>query len=176
MFKKIAFFILLSAVGASCFSQDHIYISPLFSNKFDFGQDYKSYDITVDLHHCREISDVLWSRFSYGIGMRFINGTFGPIFNIGYGVGLNVSNFYGLIDFNPVIKCVGNGHQVNGDEISFGIIPKLGIGYNWFITDDVILFGETGFYKEFDIIYTSDDLKINSFGIYLNIGFKFKHI
>jgi hypothetical protein len=97
------------------------------------------------------------------------NKDFGPIISMSYGVGIDFDNFYGLLDFRPIFKSTTT-------DIVFGVITKLGVGYNFKLTDSSVLFIESGLFKEFDVIYTSDKLDIDSFGIYLNIGFKFKHI
>lgn len=157
-------------------SQTHLYLTPVYNRNFEFGDACNSYDITVNLQVYNEISDRSWARVCYDIGACFIDGYFEPSIGFSLGAGIDFDNFYSSFDLIPTIKCVGNGHQVYGDEIAFGLIPKLGIGYNWFITDGIILFAETGFYKEFDIIYTRSDMNVNSFGIYLNIGFRIKSI
>lgn len=174
MIKKIVFFISMLIASVGCFSQEYLYITPSFNNKFDFGLDSRVYDITIDIQLYREISESTFTRFSYGIGARFISGVFGPIFEISYGVGKKFNNFYGLVDFTPTIKCVGKDHQVNGDEMAFGFIPKIGVGYNIPLSESMFIFVEVGGFKEFEIIYSRDDLNVNSYGVYVNVGFKFK--
>lgn len=176
MIKKIVFLSLMLIATLGCIAQEHLYITPVSSCKFDLGDVSNVYDMTIDMQIYREITDRSWTRLCYGIGFRSVNGDFEPIIDVSFGVGIDFGNFYGSFDLRPTLKYVGNGHQIYGDEMSFGLIPKLGVGYNWFITDWITLFAETGFYKEFVVIYTRDDLNVNSFGIYLNIGFRFKHI
>lgn len=176
MLKKIVLLTLMAINGFACMPQDHLYIVPVSSSRFDFGDVYNAYDITLDMQIYREISDRAWTRIYFGLGGRFINDYWEPIFGLGFGVGYNLGNFYGSLDFKPTFSYTGNGHQVYGDEFAFRLMPKVGIGYNWFISDCTALFVETGFYKELNIICTRKDLNIDSFGIYLNFGFKFKHV
>jgi hypothetical protein len=169
MIKKIVLLSLMFITGLGCVAQDHVYVSPVFNTRFDFGVNYNVYDITVDFQHYKEIGERSWSKFTYGIGCRVANKDFGPIISMSYGVGIDFDNFYGLLDFRPIFKSTTT-------DIVFGVITKLGVGYNFKLTDSSVLFIESGLFKEFDVIYTSDKLDIDSFGIYLNIGFKFKHI
>ena len=176
MIKKFVFLSLMLIASLGCIAQDHLYITPVSSCKFDLGDASNVYDMTIDMQIYGEITDRLWTKLCYGIGFSSVDGDFKPIIGVSFGAGIDFGNFYGSFDLIPTIKCVGNGHQIYGDEITFGLIPKLGVGYNWFITDWMALFAETGFYKEFDVIYSKNYLNVNSFGIYLNIGFRFKHI
>lgn len=176
MFKRIVFFCLMLITSLGCVAQTRLYLTPVYNRNFEFGDACNSYDMTFNLQIYNEISDRSWTRVCYGIGVCFMGAYFEPSIDISFGVGVDFWNFYGILDLKPTIKRIGNGHQVYGDEIAFGIIPKLGIGYNWFITDGIALFAETGFYKEFDVIYTRSDMNVNSFGIYLSIGFRIKDI
>jgi len=176
MFKRIVFFCLMFIASLGCIAQDHLYITPVSSSKFELGDVSNVYGMTIDMQIYREITHRSWTRLCYGMGFRSVDGDFEPIIGVSFGVGIDFGNFYGILDLMPTIKCIGNGHQVYGDEFAFRLMPKVGIGYNWFISHCTALFVETGFYKEFDVIYTRNDLNVNSFGIYLNIGFRFQHI
>ena len=176
MCKKLFIFILILTANLSCFSQGFFCASPTLNGKIDFGEQSTTYGLSVNFQYYREIGEITWTRLSCGIGFSVVNDDFGPIISLGYGVGINFGDFYGLLDFSPTINCVGTGAQVYGDEISLGIMPKIGFGHNWNFTETTTLFTEIGFYREFTLIYTRDNVKSNSYGFYLNIGIKLKYI
>lgn len=174
MIKKFVFFCLMLITSLGCMAQTHLYISPAVRTSIDFGNRNVFYELTGDFLLRSQITDELWSRLYYCVGERIIDHGLVPFLGISYGIGMNFNNWYGVADFRPVLKYVGNGHQIYGDEICIGLIPKISAGYEHELSKYTSLFAELGFFKELDLIYSREDLNINSFGFCLSVGVRFK--